>query len=436
MSHKQSCSSESESDREGGNIRTRATEASSSDEDTTETKLALIASLRPELKLDVVLEILLANHGSVERAIQALSAPKTSESPRKKAARSHVSRQTSLLFPHVAQLQRVNAGVAKSFTKKGKTLHLYSPDDVATHTPCSIIHNFLDPVDAQNLLTELLLEARSFEKQSFKVFDNVVQSPHTACFYVETLEEQTTQRTEYVYNGSYLTLTPQMRHVSPKVQEAVNHEIDKRIKGHYPGGKKLRYQSPRQWIPNAAFVNCYDGGGESVGFHSDQLTYLGPRPIIGSLSLGVSREFRIRKVIPRDRAGHASGDRKNDDARADAEGQISVHLPHNSLLVMHADMQEEYKHSISPAQVIDPHPLAGKKRINVTYRFYRESFHPKHTPRCSCGIPTVLRCVQRRSHNLGKYFWMCHAGLTPGKHGYVKRYHDLRDININAHPRT
>jgi hypothetical protein len=40
------------------------------------------------------------------------------------------------------------------------------------------------------------------------------------------------------------------------------------------------------WRANVAASNCYQGGKESVGFHSDQLTYLGPYPTIASLSLG------------------------------------------------------------------------------------------------------------------------------------------------------
>ena len=204
-----------------------------------------------------------------------------------------------------------------------------------------------------------------------------------------------------------------MRTVSNKVRPTVNEEIAKRIKHHYPDGKKLKYQSPYEWVPNAAFVNSYQGGSESVGYHCDQLTYLGPRAIIGSLSLGVAREFRVRKIVARDDE-EPTGSKYQ---RADAGGQISIHLPHNSLLVMHAEMQEEWKHSIHPAPVIDPHPIAGNKRINVTYRYYRENFHPKYTPRCKCNVATVLRCVQRKKENRGRYMWMCHAGLTPGKDG-------------------
>lgn len=204
-----------------------------------------------------------------------------------------------------------------------------------------------------------------------------------------------------------------MRKISTKVQEAVNSEVTIRIKTRYPNGEKLKHQSPKPWSPNAAFVNCYDGPAQSVGYHSDQLTYLGPRAIIGSISLGVAREFRVRRIIPQD--ADSSLPKSNEDG--DASGQISIHLPHNSLLVMHAEMQEEWKHSIAPAQVIDPHPISGNKRINITYRNYRANLHPNSTPKCKCGIPTVLRVVQRKKENWGRYFWMCHAGNVPGKEG-------------------
>ena len=230
-----------------------------------------------------------------------------------------------------------------ALTRKGATLHLYTAEDVAVHTPCSIIHNFLPASEANELLLELLEEAETFGRQSIKVFDNIVQSPHSACFYVDTLEEEQTQRKEYLYNGQYLEdirpITPQMRFVSSKVQLAVNDEIAKRIETHYPGSKKLRFQSPDPWIPNAAFVNRYQGGAESVGYHSDQLTYLGPRAVIGSLSLGVAREFRVRKIVARDADDSPIPEGTKKPRRADIEGQIAIHLPHNSLLVMHAEVR-------------------------------------------------------------------------------------------------
>lgn len=84
---------------------------------------------------------------------------------------------------------------------------------------------------------------------------------------------------------------------------------------------------------------------------------------------------------------------------------------------MHAEMQEEWKHCVVPAPAIDPHPVAGSKRINITYRDYRSNMHPSATPRCECDVPCVLRVVQRKKENYGRYFWMCHSGNVPGKEG-------------------
>ncbi|PQE33360.1 GRF zinc finger protein [Rutstroemia sp. NJR-2017a WRK4] len=387
------------------------------DDESTDYKLALLSSLHPNINQQVLLDVLLEHEGEVEKASSSLVDTTSSSAPPPKKPSGAVGYQSSLSkFVALDNSSASPTKRSKLMSKKGKTLHLYAPEDVAAHTPCSIIHNFLPVDEANDLLRELLEEAPTFERMTFKLFDNVVSSPHTACFYVEGLKEQKAQKTEYIYNGDLLTdvrqLTPQMRKVSPRVQEAVNREIATRIKKHYPNGQKLKYQSSEPWKPNAAFVNCYNGGTESVGYHSDQLTYLGPRAVIGSISLGVAREFRVRQIIPQD-----SDSKEKSKDSADAEGQIAIHLPHNSLLVMHAEMQETWKHSIAPAQAIDPHPISGNRRINITYRDYKASLHPKFTPKCKCNVPTVLRVVQRKRENWGRYFWMCHAGNVPGKEG-------------------
>lgn len=378
------------------------------DDDSTEVKLATLASLHPNFSQDALLEALLRADGSVERASSNIQPESTSPRPRKTP--KVIGFQSTLFGPGPSDSQR-------TLTRRGKTLYLYSPADVERHTPCSIIHNFLPPDHANALLVELLKEKATFTRETFKLFDRVVESLHTSAFYVNNARDAESQRTEYVYNGSSIAdvrqTTPHMRSAAVFVQSAVNDEIDRRIKTFYPDGKKLKYQSPKPWIPNASFVNAYTGGGESVGYHADTLSYLGPHAVIGSLSLGVAREFRVRRIVPR--APSETAEEK--DMAADQQGQVSIHLPHNSLLVMHAEMQEEYKHAIVPAAAIDPHPIAGNTRINITYRYYRESFHPRHTPKCKCGIATVLRCVQKRHSSKGQYMWMCHASYTPGRSG-------------------
>lgn len=380
------------------------------EEDSTELKLACLASLHPGLNQDALLDALLAHDGSIEAASESLS-DRLAPSPRKTART--VGYQSSLRSLIRADDASDNAFAVKTLTKKGQTLFLYSPHDVETHTPCSIIHNFLPATEAEALLQELLEEAKTFGRDTFQLFDRTVESPHSMSFFVDSMQQMQDQKTSYVYNGSRITdirqSPPHMLHVSGKVGTAVNAEIQRRVKDFYPGGRKLNFQSPDVWKPNTAFVNCYDGPQESVGYHSDQLTYLGPRAVIGSLSLGVAREFRVRRTVPSSGPG--------DKISADTQGQISIHLPHNSLLVMHAEMQETWKHAIAPATAIDPHPTAANKRINVTYRYYKASLHPKYTPKCHCGVATVLRCVQKKTENLGRYMWMCHAGYTPGQKG-------------------
>ena len=188
--------------------------ASLDEDDSTDIKLAMLASLYPGVDQSTLLDLLIGAEGSVEAVSQALTNSTTAESsPRKKengSRSSGIGHQASLSSFRLQQQpprdDSQKRASTKLLTRKGQTLHLYTPEDIAAHTPCSIIHNFLPSQEAEDLLRELLQEATTFEKQTFKLFDNVVQSPHSACFYVESLEEQQRQKTEYVYNGSYLTV--------------------------------------------------------------------------------------------------------------------------------------------------------------------------------------------------------------------------------------
>lgn len=397
-----------------------------SDDDTpTDIKLAQLVSLFVDTPQDTLLDILVSCGGSVESTISTIKEQEQLiKRPRTRAPAAATAVQSSLAS-HVSvspakkgtDEKHERRSQRRPTVQKGKTLHLFSPEDVAAHTSCTIIHNFLPAEQANALLLELLHESGNFSRAQFQIFERTVQSPHSTCVYVSTPEEQAQHTNDYAYGGTYHTnirqATPHLRAISARVQKAVNDEIEKRIRALYPGGRKLRYQSPKQWIPNAAFVNCYDGPAESVGYHSDHLTHLGPRAVIGSISLGVQREFRVRRIVPDE---EDSGERMT-KTRADAQGQISIALPHNSLLVMHAETQEEWKHAIAPAQTVSPHPLSGNRRINITYRWYKDSLHPRNIPRCRCDVHAVLKSVQRKRDTRGRYMWLCSMGSKPGKTG-------------------
>jgi hypothetical protein len=71
----------------------------------------------------------------------------------------------------------------------------------------------------------------------------------------------------------------------PLVEDAVNEVLKTR--------KKEKYEYPGEFSANVAFCNLYANAAECVGYHADQLTYLGPHPTIASLSLGCEREVSI-----------------------------------------------------------------------------------------------------------------------------------------------
>jgi len=147
------------------------------EEGSTELKLALLSSLCPGVSQDILLDALLECEGSVDKASAILS-PELDQLPPKKQKTAGVGHQSSL----TSLVKRESNGEIlslKSLTKKGKTLFLYSPQDIENHTPCSIIHNFLSTEDADTLLHELLGESPSFSKETFQLFDRTVESPHT-----------------------------------------------------------------------------------------------------------------------------------------------------------------------------------------------------------------------------------------------------------------
>lgn len=176
--------------------------AGDDDEEPTEVKLAILSSLHPGLDQDAILDVLLSCDGSVSQATASL---KTGSPTKKRSAGTGY--QQSLRSFTVSNLSSGSAPAKKKLkAKKGSTLHLYAPEDVAEHTPCTIIHNFLPGEVANDLLRELLQESESFEKITFKLFENVVSSPHTSSFFVESYDEITSQKTDFHYNGARLTV--------------------------------------------------------------------------------------------------------------------------------------------------------------------------------------------------------------------------------------
>lgn len=173
------------------------------DDEPTEVKLAMLSSLHPQAQQDTLIDVLLAHNGSVKDASASLrnfrpEQPKSGVIGYQQSLKQY---KLSEEAPDPTSPQK-----KKMKSKRGTTLRLFDPDDIAEQTPCTIIHNFLPPDVANDLLRELLAESESFERITFKLFDNVVSSPHTSSFYVESYENIMSQKSEYYYNGSQLTV--------------------------------------------------------------------------------------------------------------------------------------------------------------------------------------------------------------------------------------
>lgn len=179
------------------------------EEESTDFKLAVLASLHPDIDHSTLLEALLASNGVVDAASEHLLRAGSNKSPSKRRNTNSITGYQSTISSFSLKSKTAEPGAhvsKKPSAKKGKTLHLYSPEDIETTTPCSIIHNFLPPNEADALLHELLKEAPTFKREKFRLFENVVESPHTMCFYVDSWDEAERQKTEYVYNGSYIAV--------------------------------------------------------------------------------------------------------------------------------------------------------------------------------------------------------------------------------------
>lgn len=171
-------------------------------EESTEIKLAMLSSLHPLIEQETLLDVLLAHDGSVSNASESLKSFRPGA--KKNAVIGH---QQSLRQYAKPSDGSISPPKKKTKSKKGSTLHLYDPEDVAEHTPCTIIHNFLPNELADDLLRELLDEAKSFEQITFKLFENIVASPHTSCLFLESFEKIQEQKHDYFYNGGMLNVS-------------------------------------------------------------------------------------------------------------------------------------------------------------------------------------------------------------------------------------
>jgi len=174
--------------------------------------------------------------------------------------------------------------------------------------------NFFSPKESDFYLSQLSEEI-AWKQEPIKIFGKTVMQPRLTAWYGDAGKT-------YRYSG--ITMLP--IHWTHNLLE-----IKRRIEGIAPD------------VFNSALLNRYRDQQDSMGWHRDNEKELGINPVIGSVSFGAPRLFRLRHY-------------KNKTHTR------SLELTHGSLLIMSGQTQHYWEHSV-------PKQAAVKgTRINITFR--------------------------------------------------------------------
>ncbi|KAI8614282.1 hypothetical protein BC830DRAFT_1128149 [Chytriomyces sp. MP71] len=344
-----------------------------------------------------------------------------------------------------------------------------TPENVAEFLPCELFLNWLPQETADPLLRFLMKDAAEWKTHHYYIADRLVHGNHRSCIFTSI------PHTDFAYTfmgeGSHGRPYERNDHLR-ETSELVNAFVTKRLVE-----RRVRLHTTVSADPLSRLSNCFDSnpeaktwdgnicvgneyldGKEVTGFHADHLAYIGPRPVIASISLGATRTFRIRRIVAKssnlDDVESASLDAKDtvwetlENSELDDTGEVfsapddtspqnieralpsnpdrpqiqhpiarpkntiySIKLPHGSLLIMYPPMQELYKHEVPPEKHFPGHPISGLARYNLTFRMYRREF--SDPPICRCGVRTDLKPVFKefgKKQRNEKYYWSCVKG--------------------------
>jgi alkylated DNA repair dioxygenase AlkB len=173
-----------------------------------------------------------------------------------------------------------------------------------------IDQRWLDEDDATALLTELI--DTEWVQRPILVFGREIMQPRLISWAGEL---------PYKYSGQTLPIRPLTDTLS-KLCRAASDAADTEF--------------------NHVLLNRYRDGNDHMSYHADNEPELGKDPVIGALSVGFPRYFRLR--------------------RKDKRRNHKVLLRHGSLLVMGGNIQHTWRHAVPKMA------HAEGERINITFR--------------------------------------------------------------------
>ena len=166
-----------------------------------------------------------------------------------------------------------------------------------------------------NQLFDTLKKSIIWEKQKIKLYGGLHDVPRLTAWYGDP-------KKSYIYSGIQLKPKPW-------------NEALLKIRGKIEKISKTKF--------NSVLLNLYRSGSDSVSWHSDDELELGINPVIGSLSLGETRQFQMKH-------------------KYDQDLKQKILLQHGSFLLMKGKTQHNWLHQIPKRK-----NMKGE-RINLTFR--------------------------------------------------------------------
>ena len=171
------------------------------------------------------------------------------------------------------------------------------------------------PSQEADVAFQEIVEAAAWRQDEIVMFGKAVAVPRLTAWYGDT-------GASYSYSG--ITMHPK-----PWLPELTH--------------LRTRVESLAACSFNSVLINLYRDGRDSMGWHSDDESELGPEPVIASVSLGSTRRFKLRR-------------------RDDHSVKVSIELAHGDLVIMSASTQTLWQHQIpKTARPLGP-------RVNLTFR--------------------------------------------------------------------
>ncbi|KAF3216789.1 hypothetical protein TWF106_008189 [Orbilia oligospora] len=102
-------------------------------------------------------------------------------------------------------------------------------------------------------------------------------------------------------------------------------------------------------MPSKADPSVLGDCGDSISYHSDDESFLGPNPTIASLSLGTTRDFLMKH-------------------KEDKSLNIKLPLSNGELIIMKGATQRKWLHSIPKRSSTITGGWTNGGRINITFR--------------------------------------------------------------------